>query len=147
MEKKNIRKDSSTAQFDIIRILWMVVALLGFRLGMADIKGAYLQSGPIRRTIYVRPSIEWQGPRGTFWKLKKLPYGIVEPGRQRAKVIEEWMLSERKLERVNGLTQLYVRRNATGSIVLIVAKVTDDFIIGGPEHCITQFLESLRPRF
>ena len=70
VEKHNIRKDSSTAQFDIIRILFMDVSLLGFRLGMADIEGAYLQSGPIRRTIYVRPPSEWQGPRGTLWKLK-----------------------------------------------------------------------------
>ena len=71
----------------------------------------------------------------------------MEAGRQLAKVIEEWMLSDGKLERVKGLCQLYIRRNVSGSIVLIIVKVTDDFIIGGPEHCILQFLGSLPARF
>lgn len=36
--KDRIRKVPSTAQFDIIRILLKVVTILGFRLGVADIK-------------------------------------------------------------------------------------------------------------
>lgn len=85
LEKDSIRKDSATAQLCVIRLLLSIVTFLGFRLGFADIKGAYLQSGPIQRQIYVRPPKEWQGTRGRLskilWKLTKLPYGIVEAGR------------------------------------------------------------------
>lgn len=80
-EKKDIRKDSSTVQFDFIRLLLAVSTLLGMRLVMAEIKGAYLQSGPIKREIFARPPREWEGQRGRVWKLKKLPYGIVQGGR------------------------------------------------------------------
>lgn len=32
-----------------------IVTFYPFRLGLVDIKGAYLQSGPIQQEIYVRP--------------------------------------------------------------------------------------------
>lgn len=146
-EKDDVRKDSSTAQFDVIRLLLAVTTFLGMRLAMADVKGAYLQSGPIRREIYVRPPREWKGQRGTLWRLTKLPYGIVEAGRQWAKTVEEWMLTEGGLQRLHGLNQLYVRRNGLGTIILIVAKVTDDFICGGALHLVTAFVRELGKRF
>ena len=49
-EKDRIRKDSATAQLKIICLLLSVVTFLGFWIGMADIKGAYLQSVPIKGT-------------------------------------------------------------------------------------------------
>ena len=57
-EKNSIRKDSAMAQLGIVRLLLSIVTFLGMRLAMADIKGAYLQSGPIKRDIYVRPPLE-----------------------------------------------------------------------------------------
>ena len=145
--KDDIRKDSSTAQFDVIRILLAAVTFLGMRLAMADIKGAYLQSGPIQREIYVRPPREWTDARGKVWKLTKLPYGIVEAGRQWAKTIEDWMLNRVGLQRIKGLNQIYVLRDSVGKISLIVAKVTDDFICGGAIAVIQSFLEDLKKRF
>lgn len=146
-EKDNIRKDSSTAQFDVIRMLLAVCSFVGLRLAMADIKGAYLQSGPIKREVFVRPPREWLGTRGRLWKLKKLPYGIVEAGRQWAKTVEEWMLTTVGFERLRGLNQLYVKRDYQGRIKLIVAKVTDDFICGGDIEITTAFIEQLKNRF
>ena len=63
-ERNEICKEASTAQRFVIRLLLSLVTFLGFRLGIIDIKGAYLQSGPIKRAIYVRPPREWGGPRG-----------------------------------------------------------------------------------
>lgn len=146
-EKDKIRKDSSTAQFDVIRILLAVCTFIDMRLAMADIKGAYLQSGPIKREIFVRPPREWVGKRGQLWRLKKLPYGIVEAGRQWAKAVEDWMLSTAGLERLRGLNQLYVKRDSVGRITLIVAKVTDDFICGGAVKTTTAFIQELQKRF
>ena len=146
-EKDEIRKDSSTAQLFVIRLLLSIVTFLGFLLGMADIKGAYLQSGPIKREIYVRPLREWEGSRSTLWKLTKLPYGIVEAGRQWQKTIEAWMLGPGKLERVFGIGQLFVRRNIQGKIIMLVAKVTDDFIIGGTIEDIENIIQAMNERF
>lgn len=50
-DKDSIRKDSTTAQLNIIRLLLFLVTFLGFRLATADIKGTYLQSGPIKLAI------------------------------------------------------------------------------------------------
>lgn len=61
--KHEIRKDSATAQFDVIRLICSIAAILRLRLGCIDIKGAYLQSGPITRDIYVRPPRECNTPR------------------------------------------------------------------------------------
>lgn len=57
VEKDYVRKDSATAQYDVILLILAIVTFLPFRLGLVDIKGAYLQSGPIRRDIYVRPPL------------------------------------------------------------------------------------------
>lgn len=114
-EKGEIRKDSSNAQLSIIRLLLSLVTFLGFAIKTADIKGAYLQSGPIKRDIYVRPPREWyfnhRYKKGTLWKLIKLPYGIVEAGRQWMLTIEHWMLTAGGMSRVFGISQLFVKRN------------------------------------
>lgn len=109
--KNNIRKDSATAQFDVIRLFCSIATILNFRLGFLDIQKAYLQSGPIQREIFVRPPRECGADRGTVWKLMKLPYGITDVGRQWAKVFESWLIKEEKFERVFGVPQLFLQRN------------------------------------
>lgn len=144
-EKESVRKDSSNAQLDVIRILLTVGTFVGFRLGLTEIKGAYLQSGLIRREIFVAPPKEWSGPQGVLWRLRKPPYGIVEAGQQWAKVIEEWILSKEggALERIHGLRQLYVMRDPLENITIKVAKVKDHFIIGSTVRLMPDFINRL----
>ena len=129
--KDSVRKDSATAQFDVIRLMLSIATLLSFDIGLIDINGAYLQSGPIKRDIYVRPPIEVGERRGVLWKLVKLPYGITEARRQWATVIEEWLLNTAEMERVNGMSQLFLKRSSRGDIILMIAKVTDDLLMAG----------------
>lgn len=76
-----IRNNSSTARFYMIRMLLSAEVLLRFSIGCIDIKGAYLQSGPITRTLDVRPE-KW-GFLGVHYGIfLKLPYGISEAGRK-----------------------------------------------------------------
>lgn len=149
--KNDIRKDSANAQLSIIRLLLSITTFLGFSIITSDIKGAYLQSGPIKREIYVRPPKEWHSvfgyKRGMLWKLLKLPYGIVEAGRQWMLVVEDWLLSEAFFTRVFGISQLFVKRNRHGKIVLIMAKLTDDFLIAGMPKDIEEFAFQLKTRF
>lgn len=50
-EKDEVRKDSSTAQFPVIRAMLSACVILGFRLASIDISGAYLQSKPLTRDV------------------------------------------------------------------------------------------------
>lgn len=110
--KDSVRKDSATAQFDVIRLMMSIATLLSFYVGLIDIQGAYLQSGPIKRDILVLPPIEVGEKRGILWKLVKLPYSITEAGRQWATVIEEWLLHIAKMEQVHGASQLFLKKTA-----------------------------------
>lgn len=78
--RHTIRKDSATAQFDVIRLLLCLAAISQFRLGYIDIRDAYFPSRPIRRDSFVRPPHEMKDKRGKLWWLTKLPYGIIEAG-------------------------------------------------------------------
>lgn len=145
--KDVIRKDSATAQFNVIRTLLSLASLRNLRLATADIKGAFMQSGPIKRDIYMRPPQEWKGERGVIWKLTKLVYGIAESGRQWSQTIETWMYNQCQLERVDTISQLFIRRDSNGKIGFILAKVVDDLLIASNIGNINGFSRALHKRF
>lgn len=156
-DKDEVRKDSANAQLAVIRLMLSLVTFLGFHIKTADIKGAYLQSGPIQRNIYVRPPREWHYSgsytRGILWLLTKLPYGIVEAGRQWMLAVEDWMLNKAGLTRTPGVAQLFAKRtkhsNRSGKskILLLVAKLSDDFLVAGTTAEIDSFMNALKTRF
>lgn len=57
VDQNDNQKDSTTAKYGLIRVIVSMVKLLPFRIVLVDIKGAYLQSGPIRRDVYVIPPL------------------------------------------------------------------------------------------
>lgn len=81
--------------------------MLQKRAGHIDIARAYLQSGPIKRTVYDRPSLHVR-KRGSVWKLTKLPYRISEAGRQWATCFEDRLLKNTCFQRVPEFSPLYV---------------------------------------
>lgn len=46
--KYSVRRDSASADLSIVRLALYLGVNLGFCFGTADVKGAYIQSGPIR---------------------------------------------------------------------------------------------------
>lgn len=87
--KDDVRKYSTTAEFDVIPIRLSMNTFTDYRLLVIDINEAYLQSGQIRQQIHVRLPVGWSGcTRGHLWKLLKLPYGIIDAERQWTKVLE-----------------------------------------------------------
>lgn len=101
-----------------------------------------MQSRPARRNVYVRPQNELRA-RGKTWKMLRLPYGIVEAGRQWFCDIGEWMIKEYEMKRVFGVDQLFIRRVLNGSIGFLVAKLVDDFLLSGTESEITRFFDAI----
>lgn len=145
-DRFSVRRDSSSADLAVIRLVVSIGVLLGFCFGTADVKGAYMQSGPAKRDIFMRPPKEYRS-RGNIWKLLRLPYGIVEAGRQWLCVIEDWMMNVYFMERVHGIDQLLVLKLPDGSIGLMVAKVVDDFFLAGSVGQIPRFFEHIRRYF
>lgn len=142
--KESIRKYFANAQLSIIRLLLSLTTFRGFAEKTADIKGAYLQSGSIKRSIYIRPPQEWhmnnKCRKGTLWKLIKLPYGIVEAGRYWTLTVEHWMLTIAGLNRTFGIGHLFVKRNGSGRIILVVAKVSEEFMVAGTPNDTESFM-------
>lgn len=66
----------------MVRLVLCIDATLGFSIATADVKGAYMQSGGIKREIFVRTFEPIRTPRGELWKLTRFLYGIVDAGRQ-----------------------------------------------------------------
>lgn len=120
--KITVQKDSQTAQFDIIRMLLSLAYMLSLIPACTDIKGVHLQSGPITQEIYIRPPREKCEKRKIFGTLKKLPYGITEAGKQRAKEIEGLMGQQDHLERIIEVSQLYIKRKSYEKLSLIIDK-------------------------
>lgn len=124
---------------------------LGFQIWNADIKGAYLQSSPIKRAIYVKPPRDWirigKCKRIELWKLLKIPYGIVEAGRQWMICIEDWMLTKGRLERLLGISKMFTRCNEKGKKILLVPKRTNDFVVAGTTKDIRQFMNAMGQKF
>lgn len=145
-EKEFIRSDSATAQFPVIRTVLSTAAILRLSLATIDIKGAYLQGEHLTRDIYMRPPRGWASTPRMVWKLLKPAYGLVESGRLWQLVVEEWM-SNQGVTEVHGLQQLFVKRNEDGRIVLVMAKVVDDFLISGDREAITAFHGQMSTRF
>lgn len=130
--KCDTRKESSTTQFDVVRIVLSLVTFTEFRVGIVDIKGAYLQSGPIYRKIYVRSPRLWSGARrGTLWDLLKLPYGITEEVHQWATVMEEFLFVDAGMERIFSVGKLFFNRDKMSWVISMLAKITEDLFLSG----------------
>ena len=141
--KNAIRKDSATAQLATIRTILSMAVCYRLRLAKADIKAAYFQSGPIKRTIFMRPPKEMLLFK-TVWKLLSLPYGVGEAGRQWQLTSDDFLI-DLGLEQVYALPQCFIKR-CGGKLVLIVGKVVDDFLVAGTPTEIDWILCKIRAR-
>lgn len=146
-KREHIGKDSPNAKKALKRLLQSIVTFLGFLIETANIKGAYLQIEPVKRQIHLRLPKQWHSDPNysteVLWKLTKLPYGIVEDGRQWMPAIEERMLTHCRLKRVLGVNQLVLRRSDLGCMVVLVAKLSDEFLVGSKLDEIDTFLREL----
>lgn len=90
-DRFSVRRDSLSDDLSIVRMIISLSLLLGFNLATAHVKGAYMQSGPNHRDIYVRPRNRIDDRQTSIWKLLHLAYGIYEAGRRWLCTIENWM--------------------------------------------------------
>lgn len=48
---------------------------------------------------------------------------------------------------MSSISQLFIRRDITGAITLIIEKVTNNFVIGGKPKYITKFVKRMKGSF
>ena len=61
--------------------------------------------------------------------------------------MEEWLLNTAKMELVNGVSQLFLKRSSRGDIILMIAKVTDDLLMAGSVEYMRWFKDIIGKRF
>jgi Reverse transcriptase (RNA-dependent DNA polymerase) len=139
-EKDALRKDSSTAQSSVIRLVLAIAMLHKFFVGSIDVVAAYLQSGSLVRRVFVRPPRGW-AKQGCLWRLLRPAYGLVESGRLWQIAIEKWIFA-RDFVVVPGAPHVFILRQSGTSKILIV-KVVDDILVCGPPDEIQAFYKDL----
>jgi hypothetical protein len=128
-EKDALRKDSSTAQSSVMRLVLAIAMLHKFSVGSIDVVTTYLQSGPLPRRVFVRPPRRWAKP-GCLWRLLRPTYGLVESGRLWQLAIKKW-ISARDFVVVPGAPQVFVLRQS-GTLKMLIVKLVDDILVCGP---------------
>lgn len=118
-EKETVRADCVAAYMLIVMHILCLGTCLGFKFGSADIKGSFMQSGPITRQVYVRPPRDCPHNRGAFWKLLNSHMGFSKQAGRGFLKIEDWMMNEYGLERVFDDLELFVKRES-GRFYLII---------------------------
>lgn len=113
-----------------------------FDIATADVKGAYMQSGQIRRALYIRSPTQIE-KRNTICKFQHLPYGIVEAGHQWLRANEQWLIDGYGLCKMQEIDQRFCKYGDDGRIGLFIAKVVDDFIIAGTRESIEDSIKAL----
>lgn len=139
-----VRTDSASADLSTMHL--SISIALAVDVATADVKGTYMQSGPIRKALYVKLPIQI-AKRNTIWKLLRLPYGIVEAGRQRLCAIEQYLIDGYGLGKTQEIDQLFYNLGGDGKIGLFIAKLVDDIIIAGKRESIDDFIKALEPAF
>lgn len=77
---------------------------------MVDISSVYMQSGHIKRTIYVRPPREWDGGTRRYKdRLLKVPYGITEAGRNLSLVIESCLMDVKGIDTIEYVSHIFIK--------------------------------------
>lgn len=95
-EKEEVRKEAIAADMINTRLVLELGMMMGFTFGVADIKGAYMKSGPAPRDIYIYiiPPATYKRKQQVYWKLLALAYGVCDAGRQWIKISDVWMKKE-----------------------------------------------------
>lgn len=146
-QKDVIRRDSAAAYMTVFCLVISVELILGLTFGVADITGAYMECEPATRHLYVRPLKEWKPTGGMLWMLLKLAYGIVEVGWQWLKPVETWMIEDAEVEKVIGVSQLFLERDQAKKVTLLMAKTTDGFLVSDTPEEFKHFMDELSVRY
>ena len=119
-DQTDIETAAPTVTKESIRLLVSMAAGQQWDVNSIDIKGAFLQSKPLERDVWVKPPLEAGRKKGKLWKLTKSVYGLGDASR-------EWYLTFSKFLVSTGAQSspldkcLFTWHDATGSCTGMLA--------------------------
>lgn len=105
-EKDDIRKDSASSDMFVTRIILYLGVTIEFMFAVTYIKGSYMQSGTVKRDIYVHLPSHLMKRRGIMCKLQRIPYCITEASSKWFKICETRIKSI-SIQPLNGSGQIF----------------------------------------
>ena len=146
--KELIRSDSEVAEHSSYRTVMAFAAIFSIELFKVDVKAVFLQSGPARRTVYVRPPYD-AFMKGRLWKLKAAVYGLTEANRVFQQCSDDVLSNPKKmgLSSIQCTKQLFAKYDSSGSLILLVAKQVDDLLCAGTEDAKRWFIDTFKKYF
>ena len=127
-ELSSLVKDSPTCSRESLRVLLAINSSQSdWKCGALDVKSAFLQGLPLRRTVFLRPPKDVS--EKNLWKLNKCVYGLADASREWYNCVVDTM---KKLQCVTSEFDpcIFVAR-ANGTLIGFIAIHVDDFF--GPE--------------
>ena len=77
---RDLSIDAPTSAPKTLKVCVAKISEKGWKIHSLDIKTAYLQGDEIKRTIYLRPTLDAR-ERGGLWRLRKRVYGLKDAAR------------------------------------------------------------------
>lgn len=143
--KDLMRNDCSMCAPTGVLLLLSLATLLQWRISKADVKSAFLQTGPAENPVYVRPPYEIQDKRRFYWLLQAAAYGLVN-GNAKWHTQSDHLLLSLGLSRVPVIAQLFFKKK-NGELCALVAKIVDDVLLAGPNEIVDGHIRSFNDKF
>ena len=146
LEHGSLRTDSPTAPREILRLTLAISTIYDFKFSTCDISSAFLQSSKPDRDIFLRPPVEWKGPRGVVWKAEKGIYGLKDAARC-------WFIRFRtflgtlEVENLGDSESCFISRDPTGSIRGFIITHVDDILTAGTGEFLSWFEQKVKGEF
>ena len=144
-EKGELRTDSTTTDFNAIRLVLTIAALHGLDVASLDVTGAFFQADEAPRQLFCYPPPE-AGMRGVVWQLDKLPYGTVDANRQWAKSCRG-LMSDLGFTSVSVQPELTQKGNLGEPGYILAARAVDDLLLAGTAIDVQRVRDDFRRKY
>lgn len=117
---------SPVVKTSLVRLIFILSALLGLRLHQIDINNAFLNATYKRANVFVRPPRGFVHAPGTLWRLLKPLYGMQDAPKEWFEEFKGFLLAQ-GFQPLHLLDECFFFRPCpSGSVVLLVVHVDDN---------------------
>lgn len=143
-DKYMLKTDSAACSPVGMRVLLCIYTIFSWYLTKIDVKSAFLQTGSAEGDVFVIPPRE-SSRRGFYWLLTAASYGLVNANAKWQRHSDTTFL-DLGLKTMVYIPQLFYKFHDS-CLVLIVAKIVDDILVGGEDSFKNAFLRQLGSRY
>ena len=144
-DSSKYRKDSPTCCRESLRLFFVTVAMMSWRLESIDITAAFLQGGSLEREIFLRPPSDVCSP-DKVWRLRRCIYGLNDAPRYWYRRVKEVLL------KLGGVVStydnaLYLWFDKCDNLMGVLVSHVDDFAFCGNEDFHNNVIKKLKNTF